>query len=397
MTKHRLLTFSVLTALTLTLANCGQRATDSNVDLAEGEMQTSEFGTDSVASADPIGKSTSDSAETKLGGQSSSIPGLGVPGANTEFAGLVPKNQPSGDMSTWDLLGKPTGYQYGNLIPNITQLIPYLDPANKRYFPNPELINYYYCSIETMLGYEASRKAALVEAYYLDVLGRLPDPDGFVFWIKQLSSETNPYYREQVAKGIQRSRENYNRIVNALYETVLERRKTPGDGDYYLNRFLQGASLEQVTAEMHASQENWVRRFKRNSRLFVRDSLYRKILGRGRTKANGKTYTDSQPWEITYWVQRSGNLNVLQNRINLALNILNSFEARQKFVETMYGKYLGRASDPVGLQAWTNQMMSGGLLRFDVEAKFLASDEYFDKSALKRFLSLNAPKFCDDL
>ena len=79
-------------------------------------------------------------------------------------------------------------------------------------------------------------------------------------------------------------------------------------------------------------------------------------------------------------------------------------EARHKFVETMYAKYLGRVGEPSGVQHWTEQMMSGGLLRFEVEVKFLASDEYFDgngnsanRSALTRFLTLNSSTYCDSL
>jgi hypothetical protein len=55
--------------------------------------------------------------------------------------------------------------------------------------------------------------------------------------------------------------------------------------------------------------------------------------------------------------------------------VLASVEAEQRQVETLYGRFLGRAADPGGLAAFTNALQQGVSMEA-VVAAILGSEEY---------------------
>ncbi len=387
MNKHRTFTRILLAFSFLTLANCGQTPTGSKDTKVEDKVQASDFGTDTTPSTNF--KQGPETPAGKIGAEANTIIGMGSPATKNQFEGLSSLTETPGVAP----LSMPTGFdfeKFKKLVPPESVLPSFINPTNVRFFPRPELLNIYYCSIQDLLGYEASRKAAYVEALYLDVLGRLADPAGFVAAIKELANVDDMPTREKLARRIVRSNENYERIVDGLFRTVLERLQRPNEGIYFVNRLKEGASIEQVTAEFHGSNLNYVTRLRRNNRLFIRE-IYRKVLSRNPNSQNPADYIQS--WEITHWVN-ARPLNTWANRTLTALDIINSFEARIKFAQAMYLKYLGRVGEAAGVQYWTDQMMTKGQFRFDVEVKFLSSEEYFNRSALTRFLSLNSPQYC---
>src|SRR5688572_5983878 len=65
------------------------------------------------------------------------------------------------------------------------------------------------------------------------------------------------------------------------------------------------------------------------------------------------------------------------NRIQVALALMSSPEFRAAQVAGAFNYYLMRAPDPVGLGAFTQELVSGGTLE-EVEAALLGSQEYFE-------------------
>jgi hypothetical protein len=308
----------------------------------------------------------------KIGTQSPSIPGLGAPGSQNPFAGLSAATD-NGQAP----LSQPSNWNFSNLFGNQTQSLIdrlYINPQNPRQFPNPDqfvpFFNRYYCSVFTLSGFnlQNDRKAALVSSYYLDILGRLAEPGGLYHWMQQLSNVEHEPTREAVARGINRSEESAKRIVRNLYATALQRQKSDAEGNGWVTLVQQG-NLEEAMAGIYGSVEAFNRSYLggRNPTKWVA-YLYRKLLGR-----------TGYAWEYRYWVNRR-NQRILSNRVQTVREILQSFESEHKYVESMYIQYLGRAAEPAGLQHWLGLMQANQLNRMQVAEKFLASQEYYDKS-----------------
>ena len=95
------------------------------------------------------------------------------------------------------------------------------------------------------------------------------------------------------------------------------------------------------------------------------DALYRELLGRLGTSV-----------EIVNWWHP---LLTGTSHYAVASAITSSTEFRTHLVEAAYTTYLGRGPDPAGLRSWLAAMGRGTQIQ-EVEAGFLASDEYFARS-----------------
>ncbi len=346
---------------------CGQSGQRSDVELEDGDgggINSPPFGQSDLPGLIPDG-SDPNSSEGQIGSQSPSAPSVGAPSSQNPFAGLSPEVD-NGQAP----LSMPSNYNYANLIPNITSLVPFVDPRDPNMFPNPDrfipFFNRYYCSVFALLnnGAQQDLEAAYVTALYFDVLGRLPEPSGLAYWMNALTNVLSDSSRETVARGIFLSDESARRIVNGLYRTALQRARGVNEGLGWVN-MVKAGDIEGAAAGVYGSVEAFNKSYLggKNPTKYIA-YLYRKILGR-----------TGSAWEYRFWVNRRNQRN-LNNRVLTVREIMQSFESEQKYVESMYGQYLGRAAEPAGLQAWLNVMQANALNRAQVAIKFLAASEY---------------------
>jgi hypothetical protein len=100
------------------------------------------------------------------------------------------------------------------------------------------------------------------------------------------------------------------------------------------------------------------------SKVYI-DAVYEDLLGRGPDVTG-----------LDYW---SGQLDQGGARATLINLIDHSAEYFGTIIKPAYLQYLGRAADAAGLAYWTGQMVNG-LTDQQLEAGFIASDEFFTKS-----------------
>lgn len=196
---------------------------------------------------------------------------------------------------------------------------------------------------------------AYVEAVYLDLFGRAPDPQGLAGWGAALRSGT-PY--GAVADGITYSREFRQGLITDAYLAYLGRAPDPAGLTAWADAMDAGLHIQQMEAGFLASPEYygvagatdaaWVR------------ALYQDVLGR-----------EPEAAEVDGWlpvVRQTG-------RVAVARAFLYSTEHLTTVVDGYYQWLLERSIDPEGARGWVAAIQSGARTE-QIIAGIIASAEY---------------------
>ncbi|HLJ74653.1 MAG TPA: DUF4214 domain-containing protein [Thermoanaerobaculia bacterium] len=178
---------------------------------------------------------------------------------------------------------------------------------------------------------------------YQDLLGRPIDPAGRTYWLGVLKNGAS---RIQVATQLMNSAEYRNAVVRDLYNSYLHR--SPNGSEVAAFSHM---TTEQAASAILGSAEYFSQRGLGTNAGFVA-ALYQDVLGRS-----------PDPQATTLFMQQIG---AGTSRAVIAQQVLGSFEARQRWINAVYAKYLHRAA--------AGAVPPGG--RDQVVAFIIASDEY---------------------
>ncbi|HEV3118154.1 MAG TPA: PQQ-dependent sugar dehydrogenase [Gemmataceae bacterium] len=195
---------------------------------------------------------------------------------------------------------------------------------------------------------------------YEDLLGREPDSSGLNGWVGQLNAGMS---RFQVTQSIEASAEWRDHEVSGLYQSLLHRQPDPQGLGAFTQYLANGGTLDFARGALLASGEYFSLHGSSNDG-FV-SALYQDVLGRA-ADPNGKAN----------WLQQMMNG---MSRLDVALHVLFSSEARQVQVAGFYLSFLKRQADQGGLAAFENQLLQG-VREQVVIAEIIASDEYFARA-----------------
>jgi hypothetical protein len=199
---------------------------------------------------------------------------------------------------------------------------------------------------------------------YLDLLHRVPDPDGMATWGAMLDQGAS---RGQVVQAIKGSDEYHTILIQGFYSKFLGRavdaiglqnslallNTTPavvGAGD----------SLVQLEANILSSDEYFQNHGGTTAGFLA--GVYTDALGRGIDAVGAASF--------------GAALARGASRAAIAKEILSSVEAEQLLVQNDYLEYLHRSVDPTGLNDNVAALQHGGRTS-DVIQGLVASDEYF--------------------
>jgi len=183
---------------------------------------------------------------------------------------------------------------------------------------------------------------------YQDLLGRPIDAAASNYWLGQMK---NGVTRTQVAAQLLRSGQAPNARVQNFYSQFLHRPGSPSEVAYFAGMLQQGASIEQVEAGILGSAEYFAQRGGGTNSGFLA-ALYQDVLGR-----------PADPPAIALWMQQ---LASGASRSAIAQQVSSSAEARQRWVNALYNRYLHHGP--------TGAVPPGG--QDQVAAAIIGSDEY---------------------
>jgi hypothetical protein len=175
---------------------------------------------------------------------------------------------------------------------------------------------------------------AYVTQLYVSVLQRQPDPAGLTFWTNQLNQ--NLATMSQVALGFTTSPEFRMLEVQDVYQQYLHRSADPIGLSGWTQYLVQGHTVEQLQAEIVASQEYLQRRLGGNTANFL-GTVIMDTFNRSVTQADRNMF--------------GNDFNSYGARRSTAQDIFATNEYRQDLVESYYQTYLHRNADPIGLNA----------------------------------------------
>jgi hypothetical protein len=187
-----------------------------------------------------------------------------------------------------------------------------------------------------------SQNQAYVAQLYVSVLERQPDAAGLAFWTMQLNQ--NLATNEQVALAFTTSPEFRMLEVQEVYQKYLHRSADPSGLSGWTQYLLQGHTLEQLQAEIVASQEYLQMRLGGNTDNFL-TTVIMDTFNRSATQADHDQFGD--------------DFDDYEDRRSTAENIFATNEYRQDLVESYYQTYLHRSADPGGLSASVAALANG--------------------------------------
>lgn len=200
-------------------------------------------------------------------------------------------------------------------------------------------------AIKVAAGCDASHFLARA---YQDLLGRQIDAAATTYWLGMMK---NGATRTQVASQLIRSVEYTNGRVQTLYNLYLHRPANGSEVAYFAGMLQHGSTDEQVQSSMLSSAEYFSRRAGGTNAGFI-SALYQDILGRA-----------ADPQAVSLFAQQLASGG---SRSAIAQQILTSPEARQRWINALYAKYVHRGA--------TRTPVSGG--QDQVVAAIIGSDEY---------------------
>ena len=183
---------------------------------------------------------------------------------------------------------------------------------------------------------------------YSDLLGRPLDPAGATYWLQAIKQGTS---RTQVASQIISSKDTSNKKVSAMFADYLHRSPGGNELNYFSNLLHQGASLTQVRASVLGSDEYFIERGGGKNPTFV-TALFQDLLGR-----------PADPQASSFFTQQ---IVAGTSRTSIAQQVLNSSEARQRWINALYMRYLHRGASGPALPGSEDQVL----------ATIIGSDEY---------------------
>jgi hypothetical protein len=188
------------------------------------------------------------------------------------------------------------------------------------------------------IGVSTPNQAYVANIYQL-LLSRVPDPSSAT-WVNALNNGASP---ASVVLAIEGSTEYLNDQVVAMYRHYLQRSPDPGGEQSWTNFLVAGGTLEEVAAELTASQEYFVLQGGTNQGFIT--GLYFEVLNRGASNA-----------EIAFW---ESALAIGETRLGVSRTFLASQEYRTDLVQDDYMTFLLRPADSSGLATWVNALNAG--------------------------------------
>jgi beta-glucanase (GH16 family) len=195
---------------------------------------------------------------------------------------------------------------------------------------------------------------ALVDALYLDLLGRAADPEGRAHWSQRLDRGTS---RWELTSALAHSEEWAIRTVDALYRDALGRPGDPAGVGYWRDRLRAGERTGAVAAALYGSPEavaagrtpaGWVE-------AAYRGILHRAPEGAGRDHWTAVIAAGGHPGDV-------------------AAILWASPEAAGRRVDRLYRLLLDRPPEPEGRAWWTTYL--GRHDDLVLAAGLASSDEY---------------------
>lgn len=202
------------------------------------------------------------------------------------------------------------------------------------------------------------RQFELIDAVFQEVLGRPADDAGLGYWFDQLARGAP---RSAVAWGILHTDEQAIRHVGAMYQAILHRPPEPAGSAFWSRQLIDGAAPDSLRAQLFGSQEYFDGDGGSDNATYV-DAVYDNLLGRA-PDAAGRTF----------WLDR---LEQGVSRGTVAAAFLAVDEVRGNRIATYYRDFLGRAATGDELAYWVPVDRAVG--EYEVIARFLGSDEYYD-------------------
>ena len=167
-----------------------------------------------------------------------------------------------------------------------------------------------------------------------------------------------------MALQLLQSQEYRINLLQSLYQSLLGRNALPGEITAGLTLFQNGATDEEVIAEIASSLEYYNRAGGTNAAFVNR--VYQDLLGRAPNVGEQTTFT-------TFL---NNNGNTANNRRTIVLQLAQSAEYRTRLVGGFYQKYLRRSGLANEINGWLN-LMQNGATDEQVIAGLLSTDEYF--------------------
>src|SRR5262245_18281541 len=182
---------------------------------------------------------------------------------------------------------------------------------------------------------------SFINGLYRDALLRpdAPPTSETSAWVNEVNRGVS---RSTIAEAVIVSAEARARFVDDIYRTLLTRGRSMAERASWLRALSDGASRDDVTAGLLASQE-YFNALGSSSNLV--QSLYANVLGRTGSTA-----------EVNSW------LSALQSglsRNGLAKGFLESAENRRLVVGEFYRTLLGRGASPAEIAGWAAHLASG--------------------------------------
>jgi hypothetical protein len=215
--------------------------------------------------------------------------------------------------------------------------------------------------LETTAEVEGDTSHRFLVNLYNDLLHRAADEAGLTSWKASLDGGAT---RAEVVRGFEGSREFRSNVINDAYLEYLGRTAEPFGLTTWLNFLDGGGTHEELRARIASSGEFFSRQGGGTNAGFLA-ALYREVLHR-----------DIDAFGAAAWGQA---LTRGMTRNEVALAIMQSFEAQNVTVRDWYRDYLGRDADEFGLQVFVGALQ-GGARSHHLVVEVLSSDEYFARA-----------------
>lgn len=192
---------------------------------------------------------------------------------------------------------------------------------------------------------------------YDDLLDRVLDDAGAVFWREQLASASDSGI---VLERLVRTDEARQLEIREVYEGLLDRTAGAAETADWVEEFNAGLSEKDFIARVAGSPEYYSLQGGTND-AFV-DALYLDLLGRA-SDADGKVF----------WTALAAS----RTHDDVVRALLDSQETQEALVRNWYERYLHRAADIDGL-AYFREQLAQGVASEALRASILNSPEYRD-------------------
>ncbi|MEA2569848.1 MAG: hypothetical protein QOI24_1849 [Acidobacteriota bacterium] len=202
---------------------------------------------------------------------------------------------------------------------------------------------------------QASSNARYVRQLYIDLLGRPADAAAIASFGGALDASS--LTRTQVATAVLVSTEYRTLLLNNFYSSLLHRPASSAEVAFWMPAFVSGLSDQQIESQILGSLEYFTLAGGTNSTWLAR--LYNDILGRSIDPAAEAVWT---------------GVLAGASRSTVALQILNSPEARNRRVQQYFLAYLRRPAGTSELSTFS--ALLGTATDETVQAQIVAASEY---------------------